>query len=83
MTTTVIPHLLLSRGDQRSDAFRICENYSNRFGAKAADALFSATVNDHGDTCVIAFSKELRDFFIRQPGWIDWYGGEDYPLSEG
>ena len=25
--------------------------------------------------------NELGDFSVRQPGWIDWYGGEDCPLK--
>lgn len=81
MNRTIWPYLILARGDQRPDAFRIGALFANRHGAKAAGDLFDASLTRQGDTLIIALSRELRDFVIRQQGWTEWYPGEDYPLG--
>lgn len=80
MTRTVTPHLIIARGDQRNDASRIAELFADRHGPTAAGNLFDASLNEHGDTVIIALSQELRELVIRQSGWTEWYPGEAYPL---
>jgi hypothetical protein len=61
-------------------AHRIGEMFTDRFGRDAAEALHGVSVDDQWDTVVVAPAQELRDVFIRQAGWTDWYPGEEYPL---
>ena len=72
--------ILVGRGNRLEEAGRIGEQFAARYGAAAAESLFSARFDrNRGDTLVIVTSDELRRFFRKRPGWMEWYPGEPYP----